>query len=100
MRFPMDMGGATDDRQFYDEKQESKNLAITCPHCREENEYPVRWLLREKKNQPPPGLDVEGRKRFEKARSYLTRVDDMLACRNIRCRKRFEIPSQQTVILL
>ena len=99
MRFPMDMGSATDDRQFYEEKQESKNLTYTCPHCREENEYPVRWLMREKKNQPPPGLDVEGRNRFEKARSYMTRVDDQLACRNDRCRKRFEIPSQQTVIL-
>ncbi len=97
----MDVGsGPADDRTFYDEIAETKTLHYACPHCREEGEYPVRWLRREKKKQPPPGLDVEGRQRFDKARSYLTRVDDLLACRNQRCRRRFDIPSQQTVILL
>jgi hypothetical protein len=28
------------------------------------------------------------------------RVDDMLMCRNMRCRKRFEIPSAQSIVFI
>ena len=30
----------------------------------------------------------------------LLRMDEMFVCANIRCRKRFESPSQQSVVLL
>lgn len=59
----------------------------------------MRWKMRTKKNQPPGGANEEDRKQFAKARSYMVRVDDMVACRNIRCRKRFELTGQ-TVILV
>ena len=55
--------------------------------------------MRTKKNQLPSGAKEEDRKQFGKARSYMVRVDDMVACRNIRCRKRFELTGQ-TVILV
>ncbi len=53
-----------------------------------------------KKDQAPPGLTPEDHEKFQKACSYMTRVDDMLACLNLRCRKRFDVPSQQSVVLL
>ncbi len=88
-----------DDRRFYDEKDETKQIPLKCPHCREENTYPVRWKMRTKKAQLPGGANEEDRKQFAKARSYMVRVDDMVACRNIRCRKRFDLTGQ-TVILV
>jgi hypothetical protein len=88
-----------DERRFYDEKDETKQLPLVCPHCRQENTYPVRWKVRTKKAALPGGANDEDRARFAKARTYMVRVDDMVACRNIRCHKRFDLTGQ-TVILL
>ena len=38
------------------------------------------------------------RARFAKARSYMLRKDDLMACKNMRCRKRFEISGVQSVV--
>ena len=87
------------DANFYTEKQETKQLALVCPHCRQENSYPVRWMVRTKKPQLPRGADGQARARFAQARSYMVRVDDMVACRNVRCRKRFELTGQSVVLV-
>jgi len=88
-----------DERNFYTENQETKELALICPHCRQENSYPIRWVLRTKKKELPRGASDEDRARFAKARSYMVRMDDMTACRNLRCRKRFELTGQTVVLL-
>ena len=87
------------DASFYDEKQETKQLTLVCPHCRQENSYAVRWMVRTKKPQLPRGADGQARARFAQARSYMVRVDDMVACRNVRCRKRFELTGQSVVLV-
>ncbi len=91
--------GHMDEKRFYDEKEETKQIAMVCPHCREENNYPIRWIVRNKKAQVPGGANDQDRQQFAKARSYMVRVDNMVACRNIRCRKRFDL-SGQTVFLI
>ncbi len=91
---------AMQERDFYIERREAKPTQFTCPHCRQANQYEVRWLVREKKGQLPRGAGAEDRQRFAKARSYMVRVDEQLACRNPRCRKRFEVPTHQSVVLL
>jgi hypothetical protein len=88
-----------DDRNFYDEKQETKQMTLVCPHCRQEGTYPVRWVVRTKKTALPRGAGDDDRKRFEKARSYMVRAEDLAGCRNIRCRKRFDLPGQTIVLL-
>lgn len=88
-----------DDRKFYEERQEVKEAVLVCPHCRQENTYPIRWMVRTKKKTLPAGASSEDRARFAKARSYMVRVDDMVACRNLRCRKRFELTGQTVVLL-
>ena len=88
------------ERDFFDERQESKKSTFSCPYCRERNEYEVRWLRRTKKSQLPRGASEQDRARFAKSRDYMVRVDDMLACKNIRCRKRFEIPNSQSVVFI
>ncbi len=88
-----------DEKRFYDEKEETKQLTLVCPHCRQENPYPVRWMVRTKKAELPRGAGEEDRKHFAHARSYMVRVDDMVACRNIKCRKRFDLTGQTVVLI-
>jgi len=88
-----------DEKRFYDEKEETKQMQLACPHCRQENPYPVRWMVRTKKAQIPGGANDQDRQNFAKARSYMVRVDNMVACRNIKCRKRFDLTGQ-TVFLI
>ena len=85
---------------FFNEKQETKRASFVCPFCRERADYDVRWLTRRKKPAPPRGMNEDQRAQFAKSRDYMVRVDDMLACRNMRCRKRFEIPSSQSVVFI
>jgi hypothetical protein len=89
-----------DEREFYDERQETKKASLTCPHCRQENEYDVGWVVRMKKRQLSGRADERDRAKFAKARSYMVRRDDLLACKNMRCRKRFEIAGLQSVAFL
>ena len=88
-----------DERQFYSERPETKNLTLVCPHCHQEGSYPVRWMVRTKKKELPRGAGEEDKKRFAQARSYMVRVDELVACRNLRCRKRFELTGQSTVLI-
>jgi hypothetical protein len=85
-----------DERLFYDERQEEKPLKLICPSCRQESTYPIRWMVRRKKSAPPRGMNAEDRKKFDHARSYMVRMDDLVACR--KCRKRIEITGQSVVL--
>jgi len=86
-----------DERQFYIERPETKNLTLVCPHCRQENSYPIRWMVRTKKKELPRGAGEEDRRKFAKAASYMVRLDDLVAC--FKCRKRFELTGQSTVLI-
>jgi uncharacterized protein YbaR (Trm112 family) len=86
------------ERDFFDERQETKRATFSCPHCRQRDEYDVRWLRRTKKSAPPRGMNEQDRARFAKSRDYMVRIDDMLACKS--CRKRFDIPNSQSVVFI
>lgn len=88
------------ERDIFDERQETKKGSFSCPFCRERNDYDIRWMKRTKKKQPPRGVGEQDRARFEKSRDYMVRMDDQLMCKNMRCRKRFEIPSSQSVVFI
>jgi hypothetical protein len=88
------------ERDIFDEKQETKKASFSCPHCRERNDYDVRWLKRVKKKNSPRQMNEQDRAQFNKSRDYMVRVDDQLMCKNMRCRRRFEIPSSQTVVFI
>ena len=87
-----------DEREFFDERPEKKPATLNCPHCQQSSEYEITWLVRTKKRQLPSRADERDRARFAKARSYMLRTEDMMACKNLRCRKRFEITSVQSVV--
>ena len=92
--------GMMDERDFFDEKEAKKPHTLNCPHCQQVNEYELSWLVRTKKKGLPPRADERDRAKFAKAQSYMVRRDDMVACKNIRCRKRFEVAGVQSVAFL
>ena len=89
-----------DEREFFDERPEKKPATLNCPHCHQPAEYEIQWLVRTKKKNLPPRADDRDRAKFAKAQSYMLRRDDMMVCKNIRCRKRFEITGVQSVAFL
>ena len=89
-----------DEREFFDERSEKKIATLNCPHCQQSAEYEITWLVRTKKRQLPGRADERDRARFAKARSYMVRRDDLVMCKNLRCRKRFEVSGVQSVAFL
>ncbi len=89
-----------EERDFYDERQEKKNATLNCPHCHQSADYELGWTVRMKKRQLPPRADERDRAKFAKARSYMVRRDDLVMCKNMRCRKRFEVSGVQSVAFL
>jgi len=86
------------ERDIFNERPETKPASYACPHCRERNDYEVRWLRRTKKQRPPGNLNEYDRQQFHKSRDYMVRVDDMLTCKS--CRRSFDIPNMQSVVFL
>ena len=66
----------------------------------EADEHSLRWLVRKKKGQLPPGADERDRAKFAKSQSYMVLLDDKAACKNLRCRKRFDISGIKTMAFL
>ena len=86
-----------EERDFFEENAEQKVHTMICPHCGQPGEYELGWLVRRKRAQVPRGADNYDRARFAKARSYMVRKDDLVGCKNVRCRKRFEVVGIQSV---
>ena len=89
-----------EEREFFNETTEFRTHTITCPKCGQAAEYKVSWVVRRKRSQLPRNADERDRARFAKAQSYMVRKDDLMACKNIRCRKRFDVAGIQTVAFL
>ena len=89
---------ALDERAFFTDRPETRQARYQCPKCRRTAEYSVRWVRRTKKDRLPPGASDEDRAKFAKLRDYLLRVEDDVTCRA--CGKKFEIPSQQSLLFV
>ncbi|MBI2223326.1 MAG: hypothetical protein HYU53_19220 [Acidobacteria bacterium] len=89
---------AIDERAFFSEKFENRPGRYPCPKCRRTNEYSIRWVRRSKKDRPPAGADERDRAKFAKLRDYLLRLDDEVTCKT--CGKKFEIPSQHSLLFV
>lgn len=89
---------ALDERAFFAERPETRNGRYQCPRCRRTGEYAIRWVRRSKKDRLPPGADEGDRAKFAKLRPYLLRLDDEVTCKT--CGRRFEIPSQHSLVFV
>ena len=89
---------ALDERALFTDKPETRQGRYACPKCRRSNDYSIRWVRRLKKDRLPTGADEVDRAKFAKLRDYLLRLDDEVTCKT--CGKKFEIPSQQSMIFV
>src|SRR5688500_16483848 len=89
---------ALDERAFFTDKPENRQGRYVCPKCRRPGEYSIRWVRRSKKDRLPSGADDQDRARFAKLRDYLLRLDDEVTCKA--CGKKFEIPSQHSLMFV
>ncbi len=89
-----------DERAYYTESQTTKPVTLHCPFCRTSDSYELRWMVRKKKDRLPPGADERDRARFQKSQSYMVLLDDKAACKNLRCRKRFDVSGVKTMAFL
>jgi DNA-directed RNA polymerase subunit RPC12/RpoP len=86
------------ERDFFTEKPEMRNMSISCPQCGRRDDYQVKWVRRTKKPQIPRGADARDQALYAKLRDHLFRVDDVVTCKH--CRRRIEIPSHQSMVFL
>ena len=89
---------ALDERAFFTDKPETRQGRYQCPKCRRTGDYSIRWVRRLKKDRLPGGANDEDRAKFAKLRNYLLRLDDEVTCKT--CGKKFEIPSQQSLLFV
>jgi hypothetical protein len=89
-----------DERAFYTESQATKPVVLNCPWCRTQETYDLKWMVRTKKPRLPGGADERDRARFAKSQSYMVLLDNQAQCRNVRCRRQFEISGIKTMAFL
>jgi hypothetical protein len=86
-----------DERAYYSESPTTKPAVLNCPYCKSAETYELRWMLRKKKDRLPGGADERDRAKFAKAQSYMVLMDDKAACKNLRCRRTFDISGIKTM---
>jgi hypothetical protein len=89
---------AFDERAFFTDKPETRQGRYQCPRCRRTADYAVRWVRRSKKDRLPSGADEQDKAKFAKLRDYLLRLDEDVTCKA--CGKKFEIPSQHSLLFV
>src|SRR5688572_28540830 len=89
---------ALDERALFNDRPETRTGRYQCPKCKRTNEYSIRWIRRSKKDRLPPGADEQDRAKFAKLRDYLLRLDEDVTCKS--CGKKFEIPSQHSLVFV
>jgi len=89
-----------DERAFYRESQATRPATLNCPFCKTTDSYDLRWLLRKKIDRLPPNANERDRALFKKVESYMVLLDDKAVCKNIRCRKPFDISGIKTTAFL
>lgn len=87
-----------DERALFNDRPETRTGRYQCPRCRRTSDYSIRWVRRSKKDRLPAGASAEDRAKFSKLRDYLLRLDDEVTCKA--CGKKFEIPSQHSLMFV
>jgi hypothetical protein len=92
------VGMGLDERSFFTDRPETRQGRYQCPKCRRTGDYSIRWVRRSKRDRLPSGADEADRAKFAKLRDYLLRLDDEVVCNA--CGKKFEIPSQHSLLFV
>lgn len=89
-----------DERAFYKDSQTTKPAILNCPFCHTQDTYDLRWTVRTKIDRLPGNADERDRAKFKKSQSYMVLMDDKVACKNMRCRKRFDVSGVKTTAFI
>jgi hypothetical protein len=89
-----------DERAFFRESRADKQATLQCPFCRTAETYNLQWIVRRKVDRLPPNADERDRAKFRKAESYMVLVTDKVACKNMRCRRMFEVSGIKTTAFI
>ena len=89
-----------DEKAYYNESKATKKIMLNCPSCRTQDEYELNWIVRTKKDRLPGGADERDWAKFAKAQSYMVLLDNQAMCKNLRCRKRFDISGVKTMAFI
>jgi hypothetical protein len=89
-----------DERAFYRESRTTKPANLQCPFCRSSESYELQWLVRKKIDRLPSNADDRDRAKFRKAESYMVLVTDKVPCKNVRCRRMFDVSGIKTTAYL
>ena len=89
-----------EERDFFDERPESRTHTMTCPHCGQQAEYELSWLVRGKRRNSGRGADERDRAVSLRRRATWFAATTWVGCKNIRCRKRFDVAGIQSVAFI
>ena len=89
-----------DERAFFRESRANKQANLLCPFCRTSESYDLQWIVRRKVDRLPSNADERDRAKFRKAESYMVLVTDKVPCKNMRCRRMFEVSGIKTTAYL
>jgi hypothetical protein len=89
---------ALNEKTIFNKESETRPGQYQCPRCRRTSDYRIRWVRHSKKKTLPAGASADDKAKFEKLRDYLLRIDDDVTCKA--CGKRFEIPSQHSLMFV
>lgn len=89
-----------DERDYYLESRTTKQIELTCSYCKVKDTYELPWVVRKKKASLPRGGDERDRAKFAKAQSYMVLAQDKVNCKNVRCRRPFEVSGTKTLAFL
>ena len=89
-----------EEKAFYRESKTTKPATLNCPFCRTADTYELNWLVRKKLDRIPGGADERDRAKFAKWMSYMVLLDDKTMCKNMRCRKRFDVSGIKTTAFI
>ena len=89
-----------EEKDFYKESKTTKPATLNCPFCRTADTYELNWLVRKKLDRLPGRADERDRAKFAKWMSYMVLFDDKAMCKNMRCRKRFDVSGIKTTAFI
>ena len=70
-----------EERDFYDERQETRKSTLSCPNCISRRNTVTGWFVRTT-GAAAPWADERDRAKFAKAQSYMVRRDEKVACQH------------------
>ena len=89
---------AFDERDLFNEKPETRTGRLPAPSAGGPATTRSDGSAARRRTGLPPGADEVDREKFAKLRDYLLRLDDEVTCKA--CGKRFEIPSQHSLMFV